>query len=84
MVLPGVELTLAMDFLPSKVLIKELLPTLERPEKATCGIGSLGNWESLPALMRSDTKFVLIFIQLPQMRAEIDDFFCIIVISHVF
>jgi hypothetical protein len=35
MVFPGAELTLAKPFRFSRVLIKELLPTLDLPEKAT-------------------------------------------------
>ena len=42
---------------PMRELIKELFPTLERPEKATWGMGSLGNCLVTPALMRRLTLF---------------------------
>ena len=38
-VLPGVELTLASFFLPANALIREDLPTLERPARAICASG---------------------------------------------
>ena len=40
--LPGVELVLA-TFSPSRALIRLLLPTLERPRKATSGAAGAGN-----------------------------------------
>ena len=55
MVFPGAEDTRAKLFLPSRVLTSELFPTLDLPDRATCGMGSRGNWSGLPALRRMDT-----------------------------
>ena len=61
-VFPGDEETRARDFLPRSVLISELLPTLERPERAICGRGSRGNPLEFPTVIAISQLFVLIFI----------------------
>jgi len=53
---PGVEETFA-SFDPSRVLMREDLPTLERPRKATSGASkvreTLGKWSGLMAESRN-------------------------------
>ena len=62
MVFPGDDDTLASDFLPNKVLIKELLPTFDLPERATSGRASRGNCDGAPTVMEMLALLVLIFI----------------------
>ena len=50
-VFPGDELTRAKDLRARSVLISELLPTLERPENAICGLGSEGICFGFPTLI---------------------------------
>ena len=55
MVFPGSPLTLASFFLPSRQFTSDDLPTLERPEKATCGGPYLICCAALPAVAASVT-----------------------------
>jgi hypothetical protein len=58
-VFPGEEETLARDFLPRRVLIRDDFPTLDLPERAISGRGSLGNCLELPTVIAIFTLFVL-------------------------
>ena len=62
MVFPGVDETLASDFLPSIVLISELFPTFDLPDRATSGRGSRGNCREFPTVNAIFELLTLIFI----------------------
>src|SRR5262245_58089962 len=59
-VLPGVELVFASPRRLSRVLIREDLPTLDRPTKATSGPTSAGYWAGVTALVTNSADVILI------------------------
>jgi hypothetical protein len=64
MVLPGDEDTLASDRLPRSVFIRELFPTFDLPDKAICGLGSLGNCFDEPTVRDILALLTLSFINI--------------------
>jgi hypothetical protein len=57
---PGVELVFTRRFRFKSVLIREDLPTLERPEKAISGKLAEGYWDALTALLINSADFIFI------------------------
>ena len=58
---PGVELIFTRRLRFKRVLIREDLPTLERPVKAISGKTAEGYWDGLTALLTNSADFMIIF-----------------------
>ena len=59
---PGVELVLTNLFRLISVFIKEDLPTLERPAKATSGNSLAGYWDGFTALFINSADFMIMLL----------------------
>lgn len=59
-VLPGVAEVLAIDFRLHSILIKEDLPTFERPINAYSGISGFGHFSKLVLLTTNSASLIII------------------------
>jgi hypothetical protein len=67
---PGVALVFTRRLRFNRVLIREDLPTLERPVKAISGNTGAGYCSGLTALLTNSADFIIIFARTPNILSE--------------